>query len=213
VGALEKDQYKHKIAMQSAEEVKMFSRKDLLMGKKFFSELPQRYPQSTFFNATERGLFIEQMKHVSLEEISASLELRYDLQGIVHQQLAELDKISSQEGSFKQEIREELSKSFNHTQQLIQDILRYLEKLYAQKVRNRAVQEMEMELLIAEMDLEQECVYLLYIEPVWQVWKWLLFRHEQHKIHTVEGAIRKILFFKEVVQTHEQLFHEYVERT
>lgn len=214
VEALESDGKKQGSLFKTIQGKNVFSRKDLLMGKTFFSELIQRYPHQKFINATKEGLFIENMKHSSFEEVLFSLEKEYDLKGIVHARLMEMEKIDKDKNSFKK-IKEDLRRSFENAQNSIKQMLYKLEELYLYQKENLSttisIEMLEAKLVLEEIELEQECVYQLYVEPLWHIWKWVLFRGAQKEIQTLEGKIRQLLFFKEVIEEHKNLFNQCIE--
>jgi len=183
------------------------SRRDLLRGKQYFSELVERYPEQTFINATAQGLSIENMQEESLAKILQKLPMSYDLQGLVHSQLMECLSFSQEMPQIEKN-KKQLMTSFQRTQQILMRMLSQLEKRYLHQKENPSKTHSAGLLALEESDLEEELAYQIILEPIWQVWKWLLFRHEQEKINTEEGLLHKVLFFQRVIQEHQALLSQ-----
>lgn len=201
-GVEEVSQMKRKQHLKIVGGKDVVSRKDLLMGREFFSQLVKRYPHQRWVNSTKEGLWIEGMEHLAFEEVIASFDKDYDLKGHMHAQMMELDCYQPPR------IIEELKESFQRTHAILQRMHCRLEQLYLHQKENPSKTLRAGELALEEVELEEELVYQLYMYPLWQVWKWIFFRNEQTKLWTVEGKIRQLLFFEEVVREHDALLHK-----
>lgn len=181
----------------------MVSRKDLLMGKLFFSELTQRYSHQIFINATEEGLFIDNMNHSSFEEVVESLDEQYDIKAMIHSQVMQMESFQNNKNSSKM-----IEASFRNTYSILCTMLSKIKQGYLHQKDNLSTRITLDNLVVEEVELEEELVYQLYLNPLWGVWKWVIFRNDQSYIQTVEGKIRQLLFFKEVTEEHEDLFNQ-----
>ena len=181
---------------------KAFSRKDLLMGRDFFSALVTRYPQSYFVNATLAGLPITDMEHQRLQDVMGSFPTQ-DFQGILHSKLQELDKVSINQ----QEIQlclDELKESFSTAE-------RYLNQIFIKLQMNSLHQKDEEstkglgQIALEETELEEEIAYKNCLEPLWHVWKWMILRQDQNKVATVIGKVQQTIFYLDVVRQYKLL--------
>lgn len=207
VESLEEDHNKKVHLLKTMKGKKVFSRKDLLMGKQFFSELNQRYPHLTFINATEEGLIIENMRHASFEDVIHLLDKEYDLKGMIHTQLMQMEIIGDYKNSSKNLI-EDLRRSFENTTSILSAMVRKMKEVYLHQKDNPSTTVIEAKLALEEIELEEELIYQRYLNPLWEIWKWVIFRNQQKDIQTLAGKIKQLLFFKEVIKEHQDLFNQ-----
>jgi hypothetical protein len=173
-----------------------FSRKDLLMGRDFFSDLVTRYPKSCFINATLEGLSISHMEHKTLQEMMETWP-QQDLKGRLHsyfQALETIDFTAQEVTTLFCELQESILASENYLQHM-------LRKLQGHSLHPQGFSHIALE----EIELEEEIVYKNYLEPLWHIWKWIVLRHDQKSVHTVEGKIQQIVFYLDVLRKHKVL--------
>jgi hypothetical protein len=195
---------KGEVVVTTQQGVSALSRKDLLMGKTFFSELVQRYPDQVWINATREGLLIEGMHHGRLEELPA---MQYDFEGWLYAQRVEECVPRSDKMLFKK-TAERLKESFSVTVSILERLLVKLEKSYLLQKDHLSKTYDGVRLALEESDLEDEIAYQWILQPLWQVWRWVFFRERQEQIKTLEGKIKQVLFFREVIQEHHALFDQ-----
>lgn len=201
-GVEESSQIKGHQFLKTVEGEEMLSRKDLLMGRLFFSQLVKRFPRQRWINSTHKGLVIEGMEHLPFEKVVAFLDKEYDLKGIIHSHLMEVESYQPKK------IQENLKVSFERTSTIVEQLLIKLQRVYLHQKENPSKTLREGELALEEIELEEEIVYKLYLGPLWQVWKWIFFHNQQKEGATIEGKLRQFLFFAEVVREHRALFNQ-----
>jgi len=205
------DQVKNECSITLADGTEKMSRKDLLMGRHFFSSLVERYPSQRFINATVGGSPIEGMMHRPLQEIIASLSMRYDIKGLLHTQLTLLPEVSIQEEAIKS-FQQNMQRSLRSVANLLDIMLAELEKSYLHQKENISKNYWGAAGVLAESDLEEEMAYRAILQPVWRAWKWALLRREEQD--SFEDRLQKTLFLKSVLQQHEALLEKiYTVRT
>ncbi len=179
-----------------------FSRKDLLMGREFFSDLVLRYPQNHFINATLEGLPIVDMEHRSLQEIIVRWPTR-DLEGMLHTKLQILERITINLGDIDvglSGLKEGLRVCENYLKQMI--IKLDMNSLHQ---KGRESTKGLGQIALEESELEEEILHKNYLEPLWHVWKWIVLRQDQKSMETVEGKMRQSVFYLDVLRKHKVL--------
>lgn len=181
---------------------KAFSRKDLLMGREFFSDLVLKYPQNHFINATLEGLPISSMEHKPLQEMIGRWPTK-DLEGMLHSKLQVLEKIrlsQQQIDSCLEKLKESCEVSESYLKQIF--IKLQMNSLHQKGgKRTKGLGQIALE----ESELEEEILCKNYLEPLWHIWKWIVLRQDQKSVETVEGKIQQSVFYLDVLRKHKVL--------
>lgn len=185
----------------------VLSRKDLLMGRRFFSELVTHYPKSTFINATAKGLSIEGMQHKHLEDVLKELSMDYDIHGLLYAQRMECPWMCNDTARFSA-AKQRLCTSFETTLHLLRVMVQRLEKSYMYQKENPSKNCKGPMMALEETELEEEPVFQIFLQPLWQIWKWIVVRDHEKEGQTIEGKLQQLLFFQRVTREHQALFHQ-----
>lgn len=171
------------VKVKNASDDDLFTQKDWLLAKKWIEEFALCNKEIKFINATEGGLKLENIDDIKLSGFVNNLNKTQDLSGYVHSVYEQQQKIKLN----KENIYIVLKK--------IQDSLKNSDTLCDQYL-------LQMENHVDEnlMKLQKEIVYVYLLDPLWQIWKYVILRNVENITEHI--LINKLLFFKNVIAEH-----------
>jgi len=183
-----KDNYKQ-IKAKDINNLDVYTQKDWILAKNWVEEFAKTNKDTTFINATEGGLKIENLKNLKLLDVLNDFEKNdlLDFDGLIHSIFANLST-KKIDRSKVLDILTTIKTSFHKSDVICDEYLLDIEKNI-----------FEIDLI----KLQNQIVYTHLLEPMWQIWKHVILRQiEKHEIHIL---INKLLFFKNVIFEHLNL--------
>lgn len=181
------DERLNQIQTEDREGNVVFTRPDFLISKRWLEDFSKKHPQTTFVNASTRGLKLEGIQDGPLMLPSCCT----DLCAKVHQKIVSTPPIDF---SSIPEKFHHLDESLKRTHVILTEFMKALEQR-----KNTVLQECE---------LEEELFFQDHLFPLWGVWKNLLQTDEiLGRMNDIpfEKKLQKILFYQDVT---EKFFHE-----
>ncbi|NGX62814.1 MAG: hypothetical protein KR126chlam6_00214 [Candidatus Anoxychlamydiales bacterium] len=182
-----KDNYKQ-IKTKDINNLDVYTQKDWILAKNWIEEFAKSNKDTTFINATEGGLKIENLKNLKLLDVLNDFEKdSLDFDGLIHSIFTN-----------------QSSKKIDKTKVL--DILAIIKTSYQSSdvICDEYLKDIEKNIFDFDLiKLKNEIVYTHLLEPMWQIWKHVILRQvEKHEVHIL---INKLLFFKNVIFEHLNL--------
>lgn len=175
---------------------KVFSRSDFLMGQKWLKAFAITHSDRRFINASSKGLRFDGFEEKRLHLIEKEVFFPKDLKGEIQSACAQVKEIKIPFAKKKQML-EKLFKSVKNCLHQIDTLLTLYEKDFAQEkdfLENRYA--------LPLVELENEDFYEHLLQPVWDVWKYVLLQKNKKNQILFEKEIQKIVFFKKVSQEY-----------
>ncbi|MBM3192341.1 MAG: DUF115 domain-containing protein, partial [Chlamydiae bacterium] len=176
---------KKEIEVESTTKV---TRRDLLVGREFFAQLPQRYPYQRFIHVTVEGLSIPNMEPMSLEKESALWKAEHDLAGWIQQQFFTARTVVQGDPA------EAMGKVKEGLQRIEVLLLSMVQKL-------KEGEKGFLKIALEEYELEEDPLYKHYLEPLWLAWRFVY--HKAAK--EWEKKLEQALFYLEAIQKYRCL--------
>lgn len=148
---------------------------DWILAAEWLEKFAQQHSDSTWINATEGGLGFKGIEDKSLKELSHVLEPL-----IIPKPL--LQHVCK--GNTEEVLKNSLMRSF----QLVNEVFKEIERHYP-----RCAQESGACALLGH-DLAEEMSYAHVLEPIWNVWKNVILRHNQDG--SAGSFLHQMLFYK-----------------
>jgi len=165
----------------------VFTRPDFLMSKRWLEDFAKKHPQTTFINASTRGLKLEGIQDGPLLITTCCS----DLSAKVHQKVESAPPVDV---SSIPEKFHHLDESLKKTRAILTEYMEALEQ------RKNTV--------LHECELEEELFFQYHLFPLWKVWKNLLQTEEILGRMTdlpFEKKLQQVLFYQDVT---EKFCHE-----
>ncbi|NGX35964.1 MAG: hypothetical protein K1000chlam1_00800 [Candidatus Anoxychlamydiales bacterium] len=170
----------------------VFTQKDWLLAKKWIEEFAKN-KTTTFINASQSGLKIENVEESNLKALLKNLQNLQDLEGFTHtlyqnQEIIKLDKKKVID------VLTQIAKSLKKADFLCDEYMLEMEKNIFEDINL--------------LKLQNEIVYIHLLDPIWQIWKPVIKREiPDDKMHLI---INKLLFFKNVIFEHLKLIGQFL---
>lgn len=176
------DERLNPISLKDREGNTVFTRPDFLMSKRWLEEFARKHPETTFINATTRGLRLEGIQEGPLMVSSPS----QDLSAKVHHKVVAAPSLDFSS----------LPKKFSHLDES-------LKKTHAILKEYMAALEMQGNTVLQECELEEELFYFDHLSPLWKVWKNLLQTDDivgRMQDPSYEKKLQEVLFYQDVTE-------------
>ena len=148
---------------------------DWMLAAQWLEKFAQKHSDSTWINATEGGLGFKGIEDKSLQELSSVLEpLLIPKPSLKH--------------VFKGNISEVLKNSLRRSFTLLDEIFKEIERHYPRCAQGSGT------CALLEHDLAEEMSYVHVLEPIWNVWKNVILRHNQDGPAGI--FLHQMLFYK-----------------
>ncbi|NGX28805.1 MAG: hypothetical protein K940chlam1_00992, partial [Candidatus Anoxychlamydiales bacterium] len=160
--------------------------------KKWIEEFAKN-KTTTFINASQSGLKIENVEESNLKALLKNLQNLQDLEGFTHtlyqnQEIIKLDKKKVID------VLTQIAKSLKKADFLCDEYMLEMEKNIFEDINL--------------LKLQNEIVYIHLLDPIWQIWKPVIKREiPDDKMHLI---INKLLFFKNVIFEHLKLIGQFL---
>jgi len=175
--------YEH-IKLTNINNETVYSQKDWFLAKKWIEEFVLANKKIKFINATEGGLKLENINNLKLSDALNSLDTNSDLFGYVHSIYQQMEKKKFDKQKVIQVLKI-IKKSFERSDILCDE--------YLSEIQNNNIDENLIR-------LQKEIAYVYLIDPVWQIWKYVILRKTQNT--SLHILINKLIFFKTVIANH-----------
>ncbi len=184
--------YEH-VKVKNINDELVYTQKDWILAKKWIEEFALANKDIKFINATEGGLKLENIINLKLSDVLSNLKNSFDLFGYVHSVYEQQKKIKLDKQKIIQ-VFEIIKKSFERSDLLCNE--------YLSQIENNNLDENLIK-------FQKEIVYIYLLDPLWQVWKYVLLRKVSNSNHIL---INKLIFFKNVISHHMKILRMFYER-
>jgi hypothetical protein len=171
------------------------SKRDWLMSGEWIAEQARVHPERRWVNLSD-GIPIGNIEKKGIDETLASLDLPYDIEGHLFAALAQAERIAISEEK-AQLCKDKLKSSFEKCGLLNDNLLSFWEKTFPHSPAASP------EYALVEIDLDTEAAAHHFIQPLWEMWKHSILRHETHPFGKV---LHRLLFYKKAVDTALKVF-------
>lgn len=158
----------------------LFSRYDWILSAEWIEKLAKVHPEKQFINATEGGLGFKGIEEKKLSEITLS----------THPDLG-LKRLTFLENGAS--IFAKIEESMLHCLEHIQNIMKEVETIYPSSPLENGT------ILLLEHQLQEELFYQKFLEPAWNVWKYVIDR--RNKDGAMGLFVNKLLFYQHLLTT------------
>ncbi|MCB1072931.1 MAG: DUF115 domain-containing protein [Chlamydiia bacterium] len=158
------------------------TRPDFLMAKKWLEAFAENHPETTFINASERGLLLEGIQNGKIE----LSEKPFDLSSKIHLEIIKAPFLNLE--LFQKKI-EVLRESLKKVQEILEEYIKGLSQ--------------GKNVILYECCLDEEIFYQFYLLPTWEVWKYLLQNDtvvQSMENPELEKKLQEILFYQQLTE-------------
>jgi hypothetical protein len=172
-----------------------YSRRDWVMAAEWTESCMLKNPDRLFINATEGGIGFKGMKHASLQEVKEDYltSFSYDLQAAVHAAIQNLKTMPVTQEAIK-DAWHTIDESFARVEAYCDRLLSLMQAHYPASPHEKG------EYVLTEFELDEELVAIKFLNPLWDVWKFVFKRKMPDRFAPHYGEeLSKLLFYKRVI--------------
>ena len=193
---LEHESKKHEEHEKLLNGEKFFSRNDLLLGREYFEKLPIAFPKARYVQSQNSKLCPKGFEKQNVFELIRTCS-EDDISSRIHQALQNCSKkIKLSEFASKYELN--LQNDLNKAIKIFEKIKKICQSLQDKGIPSKSFK--EEYLALEEFELENLKTYKVLLQPIWDVWKHLLFRELKDEEGLLEKSILKYSFFQRAVE-------------
>lgn len=193
---LEEEGKRHENFQNVFSEEEFFSRKDLVLGKEYLEKLALFFSDIDYVQSNHSVITPKGFKKQSLLTLCNNLPQR-DISGHIHQTLYDSNKVINFKtfiSKYELEFKNDMSKAIK----IFESIKNICESLQDKGITSKNFK--QEYLALEEYELENLKTFQVLLQPLWTVWKHLLFRDRAEGEGILEKTIQKYAFFQRVVK-------------
>lgn len=164
------------------------TKSDFLLAADWIEEFVAAHPTTTFINASTGGMPLRGLQQKTLQELDLPL-LSCDVEGKIISLLSASSLPSREKVAL---VQQEFKENLETSHLLLERMVAILQKWYPEDASAKG------EYILPEVELEENPVYTHFLEPMWNVWQWVL--SPPGKDDAYANRLQKLLFFQKALQ-------------